>query len=110
VTLITQAMIDKYLDLEPMIEVLSVASELYPLIKTGGLADVTGRAPRSPWRKAALRMRTLVPGYPAVMQQADRRAGRLPRSATCSGCRAMLIAAARGGARPAHRHRRSGAL
>ena len=28
-----------------MIEVLSVASEIYPLIKTGGLADVTGALP-----------------------------------------------------------------
>jgi glycogen synthase len=31
-----------------VIDVLSVASEAYPLIKTGGLADVTGalRSPR----------------------------------------------------------------
>ncbi|MBI4046103.1 MAG: glycogen/starch synthase, partial [Devosia nanyangense] len=28
-----------------MIEVLSVASEAYPLIKTGGLADVAGALP-----------------------------------------------------------------
>ena len=28
-----------------MIEVVSVASEAYPLIKTGGLADVTGALP-----------------------------------------------------------------
>ncbi|MBU1306979.1 MAG: glycogen/starch synthase, partial [Alphaproteobacteria bacterium] len=28
-----------------MIEVLSVASEVYPLIKTGGLADVAGALP-----------------------------------------------------------------
>ena len=30
-----------------MIDVLSVASEAYPLIKTGGLADVTGALARS---------------------------------------------------------------
>ena len=28
-----------------MIEVISVASEAYPLIKTGGLADVVGALP-----------------------------------------------------------------
>ena len=28
-----------------MIKVLFVASEIYPLIKTGGLADVTGALP-----------------------------------------------------------------
>lgn len=49
-----------------MIEVLSVASELYPLIKTGGLADVTGALPGA-LAQSGITMRTLVPGYPAVM-------------------------------------------
>lgn len=48
-----------------MIEVLSVASEVYPLIKTGGLADVTGALPRA-LEPLGVDMRTLVPGYPAV--------------------------------------------
>lgn len=48
-----------------MIEVLSVASELYPLIKTGGLADVTGALPGA-LAQSGITMRTLVPGYPAV--------------------------------------------
>ncbi|MEM9779813.1 MAG: glycogen synthase GlgA [Pseudomonadota bacterium] len=49
--------------------VLSVASECAPLVKTGGLADVVGALP------AALAgqgwgMRTLIPGYPVVVEAA----------------------------------------
>ena len=46
--------------------VLSVASEIYPLIKTGGLADVAGALPPA-MARIGIEMRTLVPGYPAVM-------------------------------------------
>ena len=46
--------------------VLSVASEIYPLIKTGGLADVVGALPLA-LRQQGIRTRTLVPGYPAIM-------------------------------------------
>lgn len=49
-----------------MIEVLSVASEVYPLIKTGGLADVAGALPLA-LAESGVTMRTLVPGYPAVL-------------------------------------------
>ena len=49
-----------------MIDVLSVASEAYPLIKTGGLADVTGALPAA-LASHDVTMRTLLPGYPAVM-------------------------------------------
>lgn len=48
--------------------VLSVASEVFPLIKTGGLADVAGALPLA-LDGNGVRMRTLLPGYPAVMQQ-----------------------------------------
>jgi starch synthase len=48
-----------------MIEVLSVTSEVYPLIKTGGLADVAGALPAA-LAEAGVSMRTLVPGYPAI--------------------------------------------
>jgi len=48
-----------------MIEVLSVASEIYPLIKTGGLADVVGALPGA-LAPFGVSMRTLIPGYPAV--------------------------------------------
>jgi starch synthase len=47
-------------------QVLSVASEVYPLIKTGGLADVAGALPAA-LAKQGVTMRTLMPGYPAVM-------------------------------------------
>jgi starch synthase len=52
-----------------MIEVLSVASEAYPLIKTGGLADVVGALPGA-LAGHGVTMRTLLPGYPAVMNEA----------------------------------------
>jgi starch synthase len=48
-----------------MIAVLGVASEIYPLVKTGGLADVAGALPAAV-RPLGIEMRTLVPGYPAV--------------------------------------------
>jgi starch synthase len=48
------------------LQVLSVASEAVPLVKTGGLADVAGALPAAvaPYGVA---MTTLMPGYPAVM-------------------------------------------
>ena len=54
---------------EPM-RVLAVASEIYPIIKTGGLADVAGALPLA-LRAEGVEMRTLVPGYPAVMDALD---------------------------------------
>jgi starch synthase len=47
-------------------QVLAVASEIYPLIKTGGLADVAGALPGA-LAHEGVKMRTLVPGYPAVL-------------------------------------------
>lgn len=49
-------------------KILSVASEVFPLIKTGGLADVAGALPIA-LAGHGIHMRTLVPGYPAVMQR-----------------------------------------
>ncbi|MFT4013355.1 MAG: glycogen synthase GlgA [Paracoccus sp. (in: a-proteobacteria)] len=49
-----------------MMQVLSVTSECAPLIKTGGLADVAGALPGA-LAQHGVRMRTLLPGYPAVM-------------------------------------------
>jgi len=46
--------------------ILSVASEAYPLIKTGGLADVVGALPLA-LEAEGMAVRTLVPGYPRVM-------------------------------------------
>jgi starch synthase len=48
------------------IEVLSVASEIHPLVKTGGLADVVGALPGA-LAGQGVAMRVLVPGYPAVI-------------------------------------------
>ena len=48
-------------------KVLSVASEVFPLIKTGGLADVAGALPAAV-KRYGVDMKTLLPGYPAVMQ------------------------------------------
>lgn len=46
--------------------ILSVTPEIYPLVKTGGLADVTGALPIA-LAGSGVAMRTLVPGYPAIM-------------------------------------------
>ncbi|ROU00311.1 glycogen synthase GlgA [Histidinibacterium lentulum] len=46
--------------------VLSVASECAPLVKTGGLADVAGALPAA-LKAEGVEMRTMLPGYPAVM-------------------------------------------
>ena len=48
------------------VRVLSVAAEVYPLIKTGGLADVTGALPIA-LKPEGIEVRTVVPGYPSVM-------------------------------------------
>lgn len=48
------------------VRALSVASEVYPLIKTGGLADVAGALPAALLAEG-IETRTLIPGYPAVL-------------------------------------------
>ena len=49
------------------IRVLAVASEVYPIVKTGGLADVVGALPAA-LKEHGVATRTLVPGYPAVLK------------------------------------------
>ncbi len=51
-------------------KVLAVASEIYPLVKTGGLADVAGALP-SALAPHGCTVTTLVPGYPAVMAELE---------------------------------------
>jgi starch synthase len=46
--------------------VLHVCSEVYPLLKTGGLADVTGALPAA-LAKLGCEPRLLLPGFPAVL-------------------------------------------
>lgn len=57
-------------------QVLSVASEIYPLVKTGGLADVVGALPLALDRHG-IRTKTLVPGYPAIMRGVENAVPRL---------------------------------
>ncbi|MGE0241935.1 MAG: glycogen synthase GlgA [Parvibaculaceae bacterium] len=45
---------------------LAVASEVFPLVKTGGLADVAGALPAA-LAQHDVEMRVMMPGYPAVM-------------------------------------------
>ena len=50
-----------------MIRLLSVASELHPLIKTGGLADVAGALPLA-LSARGVEVRSLLPAYPQVLR------------------------------------------
>ncbi|NWG86664.1 MAG: glycogen synthase GlgA [Hydrogenophilaceae bacterium] len=53
----------------PAMKVLFATSEARPLIKTGGLADVSGALPTA-LRSNKIDCRLLLPGYPAVLQGA----------------------------------------
>ena len=53
-------------------DILAVSAELFPLVKTGGLADVAASLPKA-LKAFNIRVRTLVPGYPEVLNAlADR--------------------------------------
>ena len=54
-------------------KVLSAASELFPLVKTGGLADVTGALP-SALSAEDVEVTSVIPGYPAVMAALEKAA------------------------------------
>ncbi len=49
-------------------KILFVTSEIYPLVKTGGLADISGTLPLA-LKKIGLDVRVLVPGYPPILDQ-----------------------------------------
>ena len=75
--------------------VLSVASEAYPLVKTGGLADVVGALPGA-LAPHGVEVTTLLPGYPAVMRVIGK--GKLlHRYADLLGVEARLVAGEAGG-------------
>ncbi len=74
----------------PSLQVLSVASEVFPLVKTGGLADVVGALPHA-LAHEGVRVRTLVPGYPAVLRALGDDAVRTPL-APLFGYQATLLA------------------
>ncbi len=50
------------------LKVLGVASEMYPLLKTGGLADVVGALPAA-LAPLGVEVQTLVPGHPDVLDR-----------------------------------------
>src|SRR5690606_10575693 len=54
-----------------MMQVLAVTPEIFPLIKTGGLADVAGALPGA-LGEHGVAVRTLIPGYPVVMAALER--------------------------------------
>jgi starch synthase len=58
------------------LQVLSVTPEAFPLIKTGGLGDVAGALPVA-LAAEGVRMRTLIPAYPAVRRAAAVADGRV---------------------------------
>lgn len=72
--------------------VLSVSSEAYPLIKTGGLADVAGALPPALGRQG-VEMRTLLPGYPAVMAKLGGAGQTVYEFPALFGTRARLLSA-----------------
>lgn len=53
-------------------KVLSIVSEVFPLIKTGGLADVAGALPKA-LGVQGIEVVTLVPGYPQVLEHLPER-------------------------------------
>ncbi|MEM9462961.1 MAG: glycogen synthase GlgA [Myxococcota bacterium] len=72
--------------------VLMVASELFPLVKTGGLADVVGALPRALSRRGH-DVRVLVPGYRGVLEAAHDRRAAVPLGDPLGVGRAELIPA-----------------
>ncbi|RZM28571.1 MAG: glycogen synthase GlgA [Sphingomonas sp.] len=74
--------------------VLSVASEAYPLIKTGGLADVVGALPAALGHHGVA-MTTFLPGYPALAA-AMRTAKVVHRYTDLLGVEARILAASIG--------------
>ncbi|MEO3998493.1 glycogen synthase GlgA [Mesorhizobium sp. CAU 1732] len=73
-------------------QVLSVASEVFPLIKTGGLADVTGALPGA-LGGLGVAVRTMLPGYPSVMARLPKRPKKIADYSDLFGGKARLLAA-----------------
>ena len=76
------------------IRVLSVASEAFPLVKTGGLGDVAGALPAA-LAPQGVELTTLLPGYPAVLAAAGKRV--LHRWDDLLGAHARLLSGTLGG-------------
>lgn len=75
--------------------VLSVASEAYPLIKTGGLADVVGALPAA-LKPHGVDVVTVLPGYPSVLAAIE--GGEVVHTfETLFGASASIVASSRPG-------------
>jgi starch synthase len=77
------------------VRVLSVASEIYPLVKTGGLADVVGALPAA-LAPHDIQLTTLIPGYPDVMKALEK-SQILHRYNDLLGVEARLLGGSAGG-------------
>jgi starch synthase len=77
------------------VRVLSAASEVFPLVKTGGLADVAGALPKA-LAAQDVAITTLVPGYPAVLSALERPAAVLAIDDLFGGAARVLSATAAG--------------
>ena len=71
-------------------KILAVASEVFPLVKTGGLADVAGALPGA-LARLGVETRTLLPGYPSVVAGL-KRARAVHRYADLFGGKAAILA------------------
>ncbi|NDW05197.1 glycogen synthase GlgA [Jiella pacifica] len=73
--------------------ILSIASEVFPLIKTGGLADVAGALPGA-LAAHGCDVVTMLPGYPVVMQEIARAKAEVEafQLAPVLGCEARILA------------------
>ena len=72
-------------------KVLAVAPEIFPLVKTGGLADVTGALPGA-LAAHGVASRSLVPGYPQVIAAIGRKKALHRYDALFGGKAAVLSA------------------
>jgi starch synthase len=75
------------------LSVIAVSSEIFPLVKTGGLADVVGALPGA-LAGEEVSVRTLVPGYPAVIAALERTRKVVPLEGLVGGPARVLLARA----------------
>ncbi|MBX3635450.1 MAG: glycogen synthase GlgA [Rubrivivax sp.] len=79
-------------------KVLHVAAEVFPLVKTGGLADVVAALPVAQAQQGA-DVRLLLPGYPAVLEAVDGARGIIDIGACFGALRVRLLLARMPGTR-----------
>lgn len=73
------------------VNVLSVASEAVPLVKTGGLADVAGALPAA-LAAQGVAVTTFIPGYPGVLKALGKKAKAIHSCDALLGTPARLLA------------------